>query len=105
MSRKLVERYWRAQDPYDPVTLASCRHADWSAVWPQSAERIPSHEADVAIHGTYPGYPAHRLERTTGSDELWKPLPSVLLWTPIRLTGASDMWIAEAHLEYPVDGL
>jgi hypothetical protein len=105
MSRRLVERYWQAQDPYDPPTLAASRHADWSAEWPQSDERIPSHEADVAIHGSYPGYPQHSLKRTTGSDELWKPLPSVLLWTPIRLTGASDMWIAEAQLEYPEDGL
>jgi hypothetical protein len=105
MSRNLVERYWGAQDPFDPETLATLRHADWSAEWPQSAERIPSHEADVAIHGGYPGYPAHRMERTTGSDEVWKPLPAVLLWTPVRITGASDMWIAEAHLEYPEDGL
>lgn len=105
VSRKLVDRYWAAQDPYDPATLATLRHADWSAEWPQSAERIVGHEADAAIHGTYPGYPTHRLERTTGSDELWQPLPAVLLWTPVRLTGASDMWIAEARLEYPDDGL
>lgn len=104
MSRRLVERYWQAQDPYDPVTLATLRHADWSAAWPQSSERISSHDADVAIHGAYRGYPAHRLERTSGADEQWKPLPAVLLWTPIRLSGASDMWIAEAQLDYPDDG-
>jgi hypothetical protein len=91
MSRSLVERYWQAQDPYDPATLATLRHPDWSADWPQSGERFPNHQADVGIHSSYPGYPAHRLGRTTGSDEVWKPLPAPLMWTPVRLTGASDV--------------
>jgi hypothetical protein len=51
-----VERYWRAQDPYDPATLADVRHPLWSADWPQSNERVPSHDADVAIHTGYPDY-------------------------------------------------
>ena len=105
MSRRLVERYWQAQDPYDPATLATLRHAAWSADWPQSAEKIPSHDADVAIHQSYPGYPAHRLERSSGSEEAWRPVAAPVMFIPVRITGASDFWILEAHLEYPNDGL
>jgi hypothetical protein len=101
VSRHLVERYWAAQDPYEPDALAALRHSTWSADWPQSAERIPSHAADVAIHTSYPGYPAHRLERVAGSDEVWRPMPSPILSAPVRISGASDMWIGEFRLEYP----
>jgi hypothetical protein len=91
-----VERYWRAQDPYDPATLADIRHPLWSADWPQSNERVPSHDADVAIHTGYPDYPAHSLSRLAGSDEAWQPIPAHLMFVPVRITGASDFWIAEA---------
>jgi hypothetical protein len=101
VSRAIVERYWSAQDPFDPATLKRLRHPDWSADWPQSGERIPSHDADAAIHQSYPGYPAHRSERLTGSDEVWRALPTPLMFTPVRLSGASDFWIGEARLEYP----
>ena len=97
----MIERYWDAQDPYDPEGLARCRHPGWSADWPQSGERIPSHDADVAIHSSYPGYPSHSLERLGGSDEVWRALPTQPLFTPVRMSGASDYWIGEARLEYP----
>jgi hypothetical protein len=100
-----VERYWRAQDPYDPATLADIRHPLWSADWPQSNERVPSHDADVAIHTGYPDYPAHSLSRLAGSDEAWQPIPAHLMFVPVRITGASDFWIGEAQLEYPDQGL
>ena len=74
VSRALVERYWRAQDPYDPATLGDVRHPAWWAEWPQSNERVPSHEADVAIHTAYSDYPAHALSRLAGSDEAWQPM-------------------------------
>jgi hypothetical protein len=32
-------------------------------------------------------------------------LPTPLLFTPIRLSGASDFWIGEARLDYPNDGV
>lgn len=105
MSRAFVERYWTAQDPYDPAALAALRHPHWSADWPQSDERIPTHDADVAIHTSYPSYPAHSLARVGGSDEVWKPVPAPLMFIPVRFTGASDFWIAEAQLEYPEDGV
>jgi hypothetical protein len=105
MSRALLGRYWAGQDPYDPVALATMRHPAWSADWPQSAERIASHDADVAIHTSHPAYPAHRLERLAGSDEVWRPLPTSFMSTPFRISGASDIWIVEARLEYPDDGI
>ena len=100
-----MERYWRAQDPYDAATLAELRHPEWSADWPQSRERVPSHRADVAIHQAYADYPAHELARLAGTDEAWRPTPAALLFMPIRITGASDFWIGEARLEYPEQGL
>jgi hypothetical protein len=105
VSRTLVERYWAAQDPYDPTALARLRHRDWSAAWPQSGERVPSHDADVAIHTSYPGYPSHQLGRLAGSDETWRALPTIPLFTPVRLSGASDFWVGEARLAYPDEGL
>lgn len=104
MARALIERYWDAQDPYDPAILGKLRHRTWTANWPQSGERIPSHDADVAIHTAYERYPAHRLDRLGGTDEIWRPLPSAFVYTPIRINGASDFWFAEARLEYPDDG-
>lgn len=105
MSRALVDRYWAAQDPYDPAALAALRHPHWSADWPQSDERIPTHDADVAIHTSYSNYPAHSLARVGGSDEVWEPVRAPLMFIPVRVSGASDFWIAEAQLEYPEDGL
>jgi SnoaL-like protein len=105
MSRTLVQRYWAAQDPFDPAALGAVRHPHWSADWPQSDERIPTHDADVAIHTSFPNYPAHSLARLGGSDEVWKPVPASLMFIPVRISGASDFWIAEANLEYPEDGL
>jgi hypothetical protein len=104
VSRVFVERYWAAQDPYDPTALARLRHPSWTAIWPQSNERIPTHDADVHIHTSHPDYPAHHLERLGGSDELWRPIASPLMFIPMRITGASDVWITEAQLEYPESG-
>lgn len=105
MRTTLVERYLKAQDPYDPHTLAKLRHPDWSAQWPQSGERIPNHEADVSVHGHYPGYPDHRVARISGADEEWVPAQLPFMFIPVRISRADDLWIAEAHLEYPDDGL
>jgi hypothetical protein len=105
VARALIERYWEAQDPYDPAALGRLRHRAWTAEWPQSRERIPSHDADVAIHTAYERYPAHRLDRLGGTDEIWRSLPTApFVYTPIRISGASNVWIAEARLDYPDDG-
>lgn len=104
VARALIERYWEAQDPYDPAALGRLRHRNWTAEWPQSSERIPSHDADVAIHTAYERYPAHRLDQLGGTDAIWRPVPTAFVYTPIQISGASDIWIAEAGLDYPDDG-
>lgn len=105
VARALIERYWEAQDPYDPAALRRLRHRTWTAEWPQSRERIPSHDADVAIHTAYEPYPAHRLDRLGGTDEIWRPPPTApFVYRPIKISGASDIWIVEAQLDYPDDG-
>jgi hypothetical protein len=98
MSDSLLTRYWRAQDPYDPEGLARCRHPDWSANWPQSAEHIPNNEADVQIHSHYPGYPRHEQAQIRGEPEVWALSPS---FTPIRIVGTGDVWVGEMRLDYP----
>lgn len=98
MSREIVERYWKAQDPFDPDALGKLRHPDWVAEWPQSGERIPGHEQDVAIHSNYPGYPEHELSSVAGQHERWALSP---LLTPVRVSGNGHLWVVEAKLAYP----
>jgi hypothetical protein len=98
---EVVRRYWEAQDPYDADAMAAVRHPGWIAEWPQTGERIPSHEADTAIHTNYPGYPEHHLGRMTGRDEEWAMTPML---TPVRISGAGDLWVGEARLVYPDEG-
>ncbi|HEX2088681.1 MAG TPA: hypothetical protein VHI54_01930 [Actinomycetota bacterium] len=102
MSRELIARYWKAQDPYDPKTLAECRHRDWTAEWPQSGERVPSHENDVVINENYPGYPRHELDQARGDAEQWTMTP---FFSPVRVEGSGELWIGEARLHYPEQGV
>ena len=101
MSRRLLQRYWEAQDPFDPEALGGLRHPDWVADWPQTGERIPGHEQDVAIHSNFPGYPDHELVAVTGEKENWALTPMFL---PLRVSGEGPLWIAEAKLRYPDAG-
>lgn len=48
-----VRRYLCAQDPRDVHTLAALRHPDFEIHWPQTAERVPSHDADVLIRPSH----------------------------------------------------
>jgi hypothetical protein len=97
----LLERYLVAMDPYDPEALAACRHPEFFAEWPQTGERIPSHEADVLIHTNFPGYPRHEEGHGVGEGERWAMSPML---TPVQVRGAGDFWIGETRLEYPDQG-
>ncbi|HEY7283641.1 MAG TPA: nuclear transport factor 2 family protein, partial [Actinomycetota bacterium] len=77
--------------------LGTLRHPEWVAEWPQSGERVPSHEADRKIHENYPGYPTHELTWAAGEDE--RRAQSPLL--PVRVSGGGDLWVGEAVLTYP----
>jgi len=102
VSRNLIDRYWKAQDPYDPKALAELRHPAWTLDWPQSGERIARHEDEVAISGHHPDYPNHELLRETGPSPRWTITP---LLTPLRISGEGSLWIMEASLEYPRQGV
>ena len=54
---ELTDGYAKAMAVRDFETLRRYRAPGWTTDWPQSGERIPNHEADVAIHADYPGYP------------------------------------------------
>ncbi|HEX2030590.1 MAG TPA: hypothetical protein VHL78_04205 [Actinomycetota bacterium] len=97
MSRELIRRYVEANHARDFDALRGMRHPGWTAEWPQSGERVPSHDADVAIHEAYPGYPAHQLAHVAGRDERWTLAPTM---TPVRVVGAGGVWAAELLLDY-----
>lgn len=96
MGRETIERYFRAGAERDFDELAMLRHPEWTAEWPQSGERVPSHEADRRIHEQYEGYPAHELRWAATGEERWAALPLL----PVRVSGAGDVWMGEALLTY-----
>lgn len=94
----LIRRYWESYQPYDPGKLRRLRQKDWTLEWPQSGERVPSHEDDRAIHERYPGYPSLALERLEGGRaEEWALSPQM----PVKISGSADLWVTENLLEYP----
>jgi hypothetical protein len=93
----MIERYFEAGAERDFDELARMRHTEWTAEWPQSGERIPSHEADRKIHENYPGFPEHELKWAAGGERRWTMSPLL----PVRVSGGGDLWMGEALLTYP----
>lgn len=97
--RDLLERYWTAHGSYDLDVLATLRHPEWVAEWPQSGELIRGHEMDRAIHENYPGgYPDHQLRRGVQGAGEWAYVPLV---GPTRISEVGRFAIVEARLSYP----
>ncbi|MFI5262478.1 MAG: hypothetical protein ACHQZR_07995 [Candidatus Limnocylindrales bacterium] len=94
---RLGERYGRASAVRDWDELRRMRGAGWSVEWPQSGERIPNHEADVAIHGAYPGFPEIATERVSAGHEGWELSP---LYTRVRVHGAGPLLVVEGANTY-----
>ncbi len=76
----------RAYDKLQPM-----RHPRWTAEWPQSGERVPSHAADEAIHRNYPGFPDVAMGKAAAESERWAVSPMLI---PIRVAGAGNIWVA-----------
>ncbi len=97
-NRALVEDYGAAGIANDTDRLARLRAPGWSETWPQSGERIASHEAYRQIHDRYPGgFPAITVERVLGSDDRWVMTPAM---TTQRISGSGDVWISEGLNRY-----
>ena len=54
-SEDFVRNYIEAVAANDFETMKKRRHPDWHEDWPQSGERVPSHDAYRAIHENFPG--------------------------------------------------
>ncbi len=76
----VVQRYVFASSDDDYALMGSLRHPEWQMVWPQSGERIVSHEAYVGM----------RTHRPDG-------LPRI---EPLGGGGSGDTWWGEAIVHY-----
>jgi len=95
----IVESYAIACGMNDIPALTRLRHPDWSVVWPQSGERVASHESWVAIAQQYPGgRPTVELSRLVGSEDRWVVTPSN---TVLKVAGSGDFWWGEWMMTYP----
>jgi hypothetical protein len=101
-NEEVARRYIRAVAELDRPVEESLRHADWSADWPQSGERVVGSPNFRAIQDLYPGgAPSIRVERVIGMEDRWDVSPSN---TIIRVTGSGEFWWAEFRMRYP-DGV
>lgn len=95
----IVESYAIACGMNDIPALTRLRHPDWSVVWPQSGERVASHESWVAIAEQYPGgRPTVELSRLVGSEDRWVVTPGN---TVLKVAGSGDFWWGEWMMTYP----
>jgi hypothetical protein len=79
-SEAIVQRYVFASRDEDFGLLGSLRHPEWQLVWPQSGERVTSHDAYVAM----------RTHRPEG-------LPRI---EPLGIGGSGDTWWSEQIIHY-----
>ncbi len=98
---RIGQAYLRYESRRDWDQLRRLRSPDWLVEWPQSGERIPSHDADVAVHSAYPGYPDINMSRLSSASEGWE---LSALYTPIRVHGAGPMIVIEGANTYPSGG-
>jgi hypothetical protein len=98
-TEELVRRYGEAVIHNDFATMKTFRHPDWYEDWPQSGERIPSHEAYQAIHENFPGgMPEIDLQQVAGAEDRWVMTPSMTIQ---RIAGSGDVWFMEGVNTYP----
>ena len=98
-NEEVVRRYADAATRWDYETMDSLRHAQWSAVWPQSREVVRSTADDRQITLGYPGgRPTLITERIIGSEDRWVTSP---LGGAYRVSGDGDTWWGEWRMTYP----
>jgi hypothetical protein len=98
-NEEIVRQYAAASAAGDVEALGRLRHADWSVDWPQSGERVHSHDAFAEILRNYPGgTPRAELTRVVGSEDRWTISPGN---TVVRVVGSGDFWWSEWRMTYP----
>ena len=99
VDRELVDRYFAALAANDFAALTRLRHPSFVSDMPQSGERYPTHQAQVAAELAYPGgLPAISTKRLRGASDTWTVGPS---FSVLRLSGRGAHWSGEALLTYP----
>lgn len=99
-NEEIVRRYATAVMEFDFDALATMRHPDWCAVWPQSGELVRGSANNLAIMENYPGG-APRLvkqERLVGSEDHWATSP---VGGAYRVSGEGENWWGEWTMVYP----
>jgi hypothetical protein len=99
-NEELVQRYAQAMVDQDLDGLASMRHPEWTARWPQSGELVRGAANDRAIMANYPGGAPRLLphERLVGSEDRWAVSP---LGGVYRVAGEGENWWGEWRMRYP----
>jgi hypothetical protein len=98
-SEDLVRQYIEAVAANDFETMEKLRHSDWHEDWPQSGERVPSHDAYRRIHENFPGgMPRVELTDVAGAEDRWVVTPSMTIQ---RIAGSGDVWTVEGTNTYP----
>jgi limonene-1,2-epoxide hydrolase len=78
-----VERFWQALEKEDFDAAKAELHDDLVESYPQSGERIRGVKNWLSLVAKYPGFPAIRVRRIIGRD---------------------DLWVTEAEFDYSRDG-
>jgi hypothetical protein len=95
----IARRYAEASCRLDLEAMASLRHPDWQASWPQSGERVVTDENYRRIVEGYPsGYPTSEVQRVVGAADRWVIGPSN---TVHLIAGSGDFWWSEWKMTYP----
>jgi hypothetical protein len=97
-TEELVRSYVEAVARNDFETMKRLRHPEWHEDWPQSGERVPSHDAYRRIHEEFPaGMPRIDVQQVAGAEDRWVTTPSM---TIERIAGSGDVWLLEGVNTY-----
>jgi len=98
-NEEIANAYAEARCRGDLDEMARLRHADWTAVWPQSGERVIGSENDRRIIEAYPGgRPRAEHQRVVGAEDRWVVTAGN---TVQQIAGSGDFWWSEWLMTYP----
>jgi hypothetical protein len=81
-SERVIELYWKALADNDLQRASTMLGDDFVEEWPQSGERIHGPDNWLAMATAHPTFPSIR---------------------PLETQGAGDLWVTQAHFDYPTD--
>lgn len=95
----IARRYAEAASRFDLEVMATLRHPEWQASWPQSGERVIGDENYRRIVESYPGgRPVSEIQRVVGAEDRWVVTPAN---TVQQIAGSGDFWWSEWRMTYP----